>query len=134
MMSCSDSITFDQVKTKIKAQNEKLHQVVKTKNIDLLKEVYAEDANFMAPGAGLVQGRDSIIALWKSGLNDILDMHSTTLDIGGTTDVVYEVGIVENLIRTQDSAVVYRAKYSNVWVRDSEGVYRLTVDIWNRIE
>ncbi|MBX7153021.1 nuclear transport factor 2 family protein [bacterium] len=131
--ACANPITFEETKAKIKAQNEKLHQVVATKNTDLLKEVYADDANFLAPGLGIVQGRDSIIALWKDGLDDVLEMHSETIDIGGTTDVVYEVGIVENKIRSADTVFISRAKYSNVWVRDTQGNYRLTVDIWNKM-
>lgn len=133
MVACADPVTFDEAKAKIKSQNEKLHRVVATQNTELLKEVYADDANFLAPGLGIVQGRDSIIALWKDGLDNILEMRSETIDIGGTTDVVYEVGIVENKIRSADSVFVYRAKYNNVWIRDTQGEYRLVVDIWNKL-
>lgn len=133
IVACANPITFEEAKAKIKSQNEKLHQVVATKNTDLLKEVYADDANFLAPGLGIVHGRDSIIALWKDGLDNILEMHSETIDIGGTTDVVYEVGIVENKIRSADSVFVHRAKYNNVWIRDTQGEYRLVVDIWNKL-
>ncbi len=125
----------NQAKAKIKEQNEKLHQVVATKNILLLNEVYDENANFLAPGLKPVKGRDNIIALWKDGLEDILEMHSESIDIGGTPDVLYEVGIVENKIRyKRDSIVVHKAKYNNVWKRNDAGEYRLIVDIWNKME
>ena len=134
-IGCTEKPTFEEAKSRIKAQNEKLHQVIATKNTALLEEVYAKDANFLSPGSGIVKGRDSIIALWKSGLGNMIEMHSKTIDINGTPDVVYEVGIVETKIKTnhkgKDTSFIYKAKYSNVWKRDEKGEYRLAVDIWN---
>lgn len=133
---CASKPNLDEAKARIHRQDEKLHQVVATKNTSLLKEVYAEDAYFMAPGLGPVRGRDSIIALWSDGLDDILEMHSEPILIDGTIDIMYEVGIVENKIRyhNPDTTVVHKAKYNNVWKRDSAGEYRLAVDIWNKME
>jgi len=131
--ACAPQSTLEEAKAKIKLQNEKLHQVVATKNIGLLKEVYDENANFLSPGAGIVKGRDSIIAQWKNGLESMLDMNSHSVDIGGNGDVVYEVGVVETKIKSskKDTVFIYKAKYNNVWKRDKDGEYRLVVDIWN---
>ena len=134
--ACGTQPSLEQAKEKIKMQNEKLHQVAATKNTDLLKEVYAADANFMPPGMGPVQGRDSIIALWKDGLDDIIGMNSRSIDIGGTVDIVYEVGVVETTIKSgqKDSVVTHKVKYNNVWRREPDGEYRLVVDIWNAMK
>ncbi|MBN1639560.1 MAG: nuclear transport factor 2 family protein [Ignavibacteriales bacterium] len=136
LVGCNSQDSLEEAQKKVKEQNEKLHQVVATKNVDLLKEVYAEDANFMPPRYEIVKGRDSIIAIWKNGIDYILDMNSKTLYSGGTVDVIYEIGIVETTIKAGegDSTFIVKNKYSNVWVRDEEGVYRLTVDIWNPLE
>lgn len=133
---CGTQPTMEQVKEKIKVQNEKLHRVASSKNADLLKEVYAADANFLAPGINPVKGRDSIIALWKNGLDDIIEMQSHSIEIGGTADIVYEVGIVETKIKStqKDSVITHRAKYNNVWKREPDGEYRLVVDIWNAMK
>ena len=132
----NQSNSIDDAKIAIKKQNEKLHQVIATKNVELLKEVYSEDANFLAPGLAPVKGRDKIISLWKEGLDDILEMHSESIEIGGTVDVLYEVGIVENKIKyhNPDTVIVHKAKYNNVWKRDNSGEYRLVVDIFNKME
>ena len=136
LVGCTHTPSIEEAKTLVHLQNEKLHTVAATKNLALLKEVYAEDAWFMAPGLAPVHGRDSIIALWGDGLDQIVAMHSESLEIGGTPDVLYEIGIVQNTIKTgtPDSVVVHKAKYTNVWKRDAAGVYRLTVDIFNRVE
>ena len=135
-IGCSVKPSLDEAKAKIHQQNEKLHQVVTTKNTALLKEVYAEDAYFMAPGLGPVKGRDSIIALWSDGLEDVLEMHSESIEISGTPDLLFEIGIVENKIQMHnpDSVVVHKAKYNNVWRRGTAGEYRLAVDIWNKTD
>ena len=120
---CTPQPTLEQAKVRIKIQNEKLHQVVATKNTDLLKEVYAEDANFLSPSAGKVKGRDKIITQWKDGLDQMIEMHSHSIDIGGNGDIVYEVGVVETKIKSvkSDSTFIYKAKYNNVWKRDEAG-------------
>lgn len=136
-LACSNKPTpsLDSAKAKVLAQNEKLHQVVATKNVNLLKEVYDEKAYFLAPGLGPITGRDSIIAMWSDGLENIVKMHSEPIEINGTEDILYEVGIVTNTIKTgtKDSVVVYKAKYNNVWKRNNNGEYRLVVDIWNKL-
>jgi ketosteroid isomerase-like protein len=136
LAGCTHTPSLEEAKSLIHLQNEKLHAVAATKNLALLREVYAEDAWFMAPGLAPVHGRDSIIALWSDGLDQIVSMHSESLEINGTPDVLYEIGIVQNTIRTAtpDSVAVHKAKYTNVWKRDGAGVYRLTVDIFNRID
>lgn len=136
LTGCTHTPSLEEAKALIHLQNEKLHTVAATKNLALLREVYAEDAWFMAPGLAPVHGRDSIIALWGDGLDKIVSMHSRSLEINGTPEVLYEIGIVQNTIRTDtpDSVVVHTAKYTNVWKRDAAGVYRLTVDIFNRVD
>jgi ketosteroid isomerase-like protein len=136
LTGCTHTPSLEEAKSLIHLQNEKLHTVAATKNLALLREVYAEDAWFMAPGLAPVHGRDSIIALWGDGLDQIVSMHSESLEISGTPDVLYEIGVVQNTIRTDtpDSVVVHKAKYTNVWKRDAAGVYRLTVDIFNRMD
>ena len=121
-------------KQRIHLQNMKLEQVVLTKNTDLLNEVYADSAYFLSPGEGVVHGRDSIVSLWKIDLERIVSMNSWSLEVNGSSDCLYEVGIVETKIRSleQDTIRTYRSKYNNVWIRDSNGEYRLKVDIFNR--
>lgn len=137
IVSCNKQPDFEEAKAKIEKQNKKLELVIATKNTNLLKEIYAKDAYFLSPGSGIVKGRDSIISLWKSGLSNMIEMHSETVGINGTADVVYEVGVVETKIkaniRNKDTVFIYKAKYNNVWKRDENGNYRLAVDIWNDI-
>lgn len=130
--ACQPTQDREAVHQLIADQNEKLHEVVRSKNILLLDEVYAADAYFMAPGQHPVKGRKAIKDMWQSSLNRMTGMHSTTLEIFGEGDIVSEVGIVETYIRLNDStSFTYHAKYNNVWQKDEEGVYRLKVDIWN---
>jgi ketosteroid isomerase-like protein len=135
MIGCTKIENLETAKEKVKHQNEKLEQVVITKNTDLLKEVYADSAYFMSPGEGVVRGRDSIIVLWKTDLDRIVEMKSTSLEVNGSVDCLFEVGIVENKIRSavKDTITIHRAKYNNVWIRQPNGEYRLMVDIFNRM-
>lgn len=132
MNACLPAVDPEAVRELITAQNEKIHEVVRTKNISILDEIYAEDAYFMAPGYEPVKGREGIKQMWQKSLTRMTGMHSTTLEITGTGELVFEVGIVESYIQLNDStSFTYRAKYNNVWQKDEEGIYRLKVDIWN---
>jgi len=135
LMGCRPTENLETAKEKIKQQNEKLEQVVLSKNTDLLKEVYADSAYFLSPGDGVVHGRDSILTLWKMDLDRIVEMKSHSLEVNGSADCLFEVGIVETKIRSAagDSIATHRAKYNNVWIRQPNGEYRLMVDIFNRM-
>ena len=50
LTGCTHSPSLEEAKALIHLQNEKLHAVAATKNLAPLREVYAEDAWFMAPG------------------------------------------------------------------------------------
>ncbi len=119
------------VAQQIKVQNEKLKQVVLTKNINLLDEVYDTAAYYLSPGEAPVKGLTDIKQHWKEGIEAMTDMHSETLEIIGNGEVVSEVGLVSTAIKLKDTAFVYKAKYNNVWVKNTEGTYKLKVDIWN---
>ena len=117
----------------LKIQNENLKQVVLTKNVALLDEVYDTAAYYMAPGEQPVKGLAAIKQHWKDGLDAMTDMHSETLEIVGNRDVVSEVGVVSTNIKLKDTSFIYKAKYNNVWVKDTKGKYKLKVDIWNNM-
>lgn len=121
------------VAQQIKVQNEKLKQVVLTKNINLLDEVYDTAAYYLSPGEQPVKGLTAIKKHWKEGIDAMTDMTSETLEIIGKGEVVSEVGVVSTDIKLKDTAFVYKAKYNNVWVKDEKGNYKLKVDIWNNL-
>ena len=58
---CTNSNNED-IRRQIKAQNEKLHQVVLSKNINLLDEVYHPQAYFLAPDDTVIHGIKNIKA------------------------------------------------------------------------
>lgn len=122
------------IRAAIARQNRKLHEVVQTKNIKLLDEVYHEQACFLPPGDTAVYGIKNIKAKWSLGLTTMKDMRSVTWEIIGHGDIVSEVGEVHTIIATPDSNFIYKAKYNNVWQRNDKGQYLLKVDIWNSIE
>ncbi len=130
---CTNSGNED-IQEQIEAQNKKLQKVVSSKNINLLDEVYHPQAYFLAPEDTVVHGIKNIKAKWLSGLDAMAEMHSKTLEITGQGDIVSEIGIVETKIKNKDTFFVYKAKYNNVWQKDTRGKYLLKVDIWNAIE
>lgn len=129
---CTHSGNED-IREQIEAQNKKLQQVISSKNINLLDEVYHPQAYFLAPDDTVVHGIKNIKAKWLSGLDAMAEMHSKTIEISGQGDVVSEIGIVETQIKIKDTSFVYKAKYNNVWQKDARGKYLLKVDIWNTI-
>ena len=131
LWACSPEKKALSVAEQIKAQNEKLHQAVLTKNLSLLDEVYAPDAYFLSPGNSPIMGIENIKKRWEAGLGSMKEMSSSSLSLIGEGDLVSEVGLVKTHIETADTSFVIQSKYNNVWQKDAEGNYRLKVDIWN---
>jgi ketosteroid isomerase-like protein len=109
--------------------------LVKTKDLDLILEGWAEDAVMMAPGMPPLKGKDAIKAYVNEGLNipgykirwEPLEVHVS--DCG---DMAYM--IERNEIIVNDSLGNPVASYNKtvtVWRKQDDGSWKNVIDMWN---
>jgi uncharacterized protein (TIGR02246 family) len=119
----------------IEAANAKFSKTFLAGDADGLAALYTQDAIVLPPDHDMVKGRRAIGDFWKatqqSGVKSAV---LTTVDVGRSGDVAYEVGTVLLTIQPQSkAATTASAKYVVVWKRQSDGSWRLHRDIWNSL-
>ena len=99
----------------------------------VLAEMYTADAIVFPPDHEMVKGRDAIGEFWKATRDSgVTSATLTTLDVGRSGDVAYEVGTVSLTIQSDGKEVTTAmAKYVVVWKRAADGSWKLHRDIWN---
>jgi len=79
----------------IRDLDKKWVQAVAAKDTTAIANVYAEDANFLAPGAPRASGRAAIRQAWVGLLkapNLVLTFEPTKITIASSADIAYETG------------------------------------------
>ena len=119
----------------IEAANVKFSKAFEAGDANALAALYTADAIAFPPDSEMVKGRKAIGEFWKgtqqSGVKSAV---LTTVDVGRSGDVAYEVGTVLLTIQPQvKAATTASAKYVFVWKRQADGSWQLHRDIWNSL-
>ncbi len=95
--------------------------------------LYTEDATLLAPNTEPIRGRQGIEAFFKAGMQmGIREATLETVDVDYLGDTAYEVGDYTMKIAPEGGeAVTDKGKYLVVWKRESDGPWKLAVDMWN---
>jgi ketosteroid isomerase-like protein len=129
-------LSEEDAKAIVKQQNEKLEEAFKSGDSEKLAAMYSADAKLCANDVNQIfKGRDAIKKFWASEMegSKLVDMETETASVDASGDIIYETGIVTNKIEFQDSVYAFKAKYANIWKKQSDGTYLLDVDIWNGV-
>jgi uncharacterized protein (TIGR02246 family) len=137
LSSCTQHKNVD-----LQAEGEKLMKLskdwsdlVKTKDLDLILEGWADDAVMMAPGMPPLKGKETIRAFVEEGLKipgynirwEPLEVH-----VSECGDMAYM--IERNEIIVNDSLGNPEASYNKtvtVWRKQDDGSWKNVIDMWN---
>ncbi len=121
------------VRQAIEEANLKFGEAVRMGDASALAALYTEDARLLPPNSEMIGGRQGIEAFWGGGLQmGIKDAVLTTVDVLGIGDMVCEIGQYDLTIQPEgQEAMKDNGKYLVVWKKDSDGAWKLHVDIWN---
>lgn len=94
--------------------------------------LYAEDALFMPPNSEAVRGRDAI-AGFMAGFPPLEDFQVTPAEVAGSGDMAYVRGNYVLVMRPpgSEAAITDRGKYVEVWRRQTDGSWKMAIDIFN---
>jgi ketosteroid isomerase-like protein len=94
--------------------------------------LYADNAKLLAPSAELFEGRGSIEAFWRAGVEAGLrglELDAIELDGGGS--VAYEIGSYSLRLEAEEGAIVDRGRYLLVHERQDDGAWLRAVEMFN---
>lgn len=122
------------VRTRIEETNAKFAAALGRGDTEIVTAFYTDDAVVLAPNAPIARGRQAIKALFDGliGQLGIPQLNLQTQQVDEVGDTAYEVGAYT--LRAQPPGgepITDNGKYVVVWKRDSDGSWKLAVDMWN---
>jgi len=102
-------------------------------DIDALMNCYTSDAVIMPGGADIIGGPEDIRAYWSPRPGRSVTYHQSTSEhleiVGGTA---YDYGYYEGATKKDgEDPVPFRGKYTIVWKKGEDGLWRMRVDMWS---
>ena len=120
----------------IRKFSESVTAAFRSKDAATMASLWTEDARFLPPGGEMISGRSGVQAFWQSSFDrGACDVALESLEIKSLADgVAYEIG--RNIVRVQTtdgSHMDVLGKSLCIFRRESDGVWRADVDIFNAI-
>jgi uncharacterized protein (TIGR02246 family) len=93
---------------------------------------YAEDARVLPPNVGTITGREAIAAFLGS-FGALQKFQATILTVEGRNDLAYVHGAYEMSVLPpgESEPVGDKGKYVCIWKKQSDGSWKVALDIWN---
>ena len=133
--STGDDEGVREARAAIEAANTKFSEAFARGDAKTLAAMYTPDAIAFPPDSEMIRGNEAIGNFWKTTRdNGVQSATLTTVDVGRSGDVAYEVGKVSLTIQpVGKEPTMSAAKYVVVWKRQSDGSWKLHRDIWNSL-
>ena len=129
----SDDQGVREARVAIEAANAKFSEAYARGDAQALSAMYTSDAIALPPDSEMIRGNEAIGEFWKATRDSgVQSAALTTVDVGRSGDVAYEVGQVSLTIQPPGKEPTTAvAKYVVVWKRQGDGSWKLHRDIWN---
>jgi uncharacterized protein (TIGR02246 family) len=120
-------------RVEVEKGNAKFSEAFEQGNAEAIAMLYTQDAIVFPPGSEMVKGREAIGRFWKTTRESgVKSAKLTTVDVGESGDLAYEVGTVLLTIQPEGKeSTTASVKYVVVWKRQKDGSWQLHRDIWN---
>jgi uncharacterized protein (TIGR02246 family) len=135
-LSCatpSEEMDVATVRKAIEETNTQFVQAFQQGDAAAVAALYTEEAVLLPPNSGIIRGRTAVEETFKSLIEmGVKDLSLTTVDVGGSGDMAYEIGRYALTVQPEgQAAMADSGKYVVVWKKQVDGSWKLHVDIWN---
>lgn len=135
LTSCAakNSINEDEMKRIVQVHNQRLEQAFLNQDLDAFNNLYASNARLCPDGDRFYSGTSEILEYWRQDFasTKVTQMSTSTLSVAGNVDTIYETGITQVTSISSGTTHTGTVKYINVWSRQSDNTYKLSIDFWN---
>lgn len=129
-----EKLDLAQVQKSIEKQEQKFIEATLQGDAVAAADLCTEDTFLLPPNSELLRGKQATETYWEAAWAQlkITEFNTTTEDLYGSGDVVYEVGnyTLKFQLEGQES-LEEKGKYVSIWKRMAEGTWKRHVDIWN---
>jgi len=133
--SQGDDQSVREAQAAIEAANARFSEAFARGDAKALSAMYTSDAIAFPPDSEMIRGNEAIGEFWKATRDSgVRGAALTTIEVGRSGDVAYEVGKVSLTIQPAGKEPTTAvAKYVVVWKRQADGSWKLHRDIWNSL-
>lgn len=123
-----------ELKTSIALRGKQWSVGLKTKDGNVFAALYDTAAIYLPDAFPAIRGNQAIADYWVESFPFIRDLHLNMESLEGTEDLLYESGTGIAILATETSSNdTLHYKYLNIWKKQSDGSYRVAVDMYNDI-
>jgi len=127
-------ISAEQIKPIIQERGKVWGKAITTKDADLLRGLYDENAHYLPNEAQAFHGREAIVNYWQASFDFLGDLQLNMETLEGTKALLYETGTGSVEVMGQDGQFSKdKFKYVNVWKLQSDGTYQVVIDTFNKL-
>lgn len=128
------SIDLERLKPIIKERGTTWGKALTTKNIDLLKALYDDQAHYLPNDSQAFHGKVAIINYWEESFAFLGDLQLNMESLEGTNGLLYETGNGTVKVMGQDGNFFDMPfKYVNIWKQQKDGSWKVVVDTFNNL-
>ena len=121
------------IRRTIEETNRSFEAAIREGDADKIVSLFTEDYTFMPEGGPRLQGREAARALWDRNLQSGLkEMSFVSVDV--IVSGIYAIETGDYVWTSEDrngASETGNGKYLVVWKRDSDGIWKLQIDIYN---
>lgn len=118
-----------------KDRNQAEAYLTSDKPLETIFASFAEDARVLAPGIPMAEGWEASRAVFAEleGLPGYsLEYSPLIADVGGAADLGYTIGTYHMTLPGSDGSIEeIDGKYVTIWKRQSDGAWKVVVDMFN---
>jgi ketosteroid isomerase-like protein len=114
-----------------KRNGEKFSVGIRTKDANLIANIYSDSAQYIQPNRKILIGKDSIRKDWEGFIHlkeNPIDLVLNIMDVRGNREIIYETGQGYTLLA---DSTKWKFNYVNVWRLQKNGEYKLEIDTYN---
>ena len=118
----------------VRNNDDKFSEGVRTKNANLLADIYSDSAQYVQPGRTIIVGKDSIRNDWQNFIllkEKPVDLILNVREVRGNREIIYETGNGFTLLSYSSR---WKFNYVNVWRLQTDGSYKLEIDTYNDLK
>ena len=116
----------------IRAMTKEFVEAYNRRDAAAAAQVYADDAKVMPPNMPMVSGKQAIQAFWKFAMDMGARLNLETVEVAVDGGMAYERGVITITMQPGTAQEkISNGKYVTVLRRQTDGSWKLVLDIWN---
>ena len=125
----------DELRVHIQEMGKTWGEAIKSKDIGLIEKVYDKNVHYLPDNQKALHGLDAVVDYWEGSLSFFADLNLKMETLEGVQELLYETGTGTAMIMNDSGNFdEFKFKYVNIWKQQSDGKYKVVVDIFNDVE